>query len=635
MKSIIAGFRRVISRCGTRGRWGGSPSQLGSGLLAAVLGLSAAEAAAQPPVPRLPAAVPQQPGTQPTDQFEDPDFDQPDLSGDRPVPPAPGDPGTGVGPGNGGGPGGGFDNPQFCPPGALAAGLAAGPTLTVGNTTYARSTVTGDWIPVDGPAVRTYGATASGGLGAVGDWMSQRRFGRDRLPGVDDPNSIMYRSTQDRTSLDASTRPAIQAFGLSSLSAEEGGPDLGWNVELRPTLFYDTGYNGGTVPFRPDLIAVDGSEEAHRRGQLSFFNFEEQQFVRLPAKVEFDSQIKDFADFGDGQAYFDLYSPQSDSIALRHGYLRFDALGTTTFLVGKAPTLFGDMGGSPVTIDSGSVPLGFVSVWNKSEDYQGSFQGIPQIRVDQDLWDRTVRVGVSIEDQGSLDDVYKAGDALLLYRFPVFVTRLRWSPTDFSSLQVAGLYRRFTIDSDLTYADNYANGYGVNLMGRWRSPSLSNALFGGVAAGSGLGHYLYGGSSAAIILADDDIRAVGQMGAYVGLEHVWYANEDGSRLLSTAAYGYLASETVVEDESRRVQHAWCNLLWDRAKYYAVGLEYQYGWRETVARSTGNDHRLGLVVQINLGPDAAKATQSTSEARSFAEGGNATSEQFSRDHRRRL
>lgn len=615
-----------MSRLGRREPRRGSLSRLGSGLLAAVLGLSCGAAAAQSPAVRRPAVPTPQADVQVADEFEDPDFDQPDLTGDRPVPPAPGDPGTGVGPG------GNFEGPDFCPPGAFAAGLAAGPTLTLGNTTYARSTVTGDWVPVDGPAVRSYGATASG---AIGDWMSQRRFGRDRLPGVDDPNSIMYRSTQDRMSLDVSTRPNIQAFGLSALSAEEGGPDLGWNVELRPTLFYDTGYNGGTVPFRPDLIAVDGSADAHRRGQLSFYNFEEQQIVRLPAKVEFDSQIKDLADFGDGQAYFDLYSPQSDSIALRHGYLRFDALGTTTFLVGKAPTLFGDMGGSPVTIDSGSVPLGFVSVWSKGGDYQGSFQGIPQIRVDQDLWDRTVRVGMSIEDQGSLDDVHTAGDALLLYRFPVFVTRLRWSPTDFSSVQMAGLYRRFTIDSDLTYADNYSNGYGVNLMGRWRSPSLSNALFGGIAAGRGLGHYLYGGSSAAIILADDDIRAVGQMGAYVGLEHVWYANDDGSRLLSTAAYGYLASETVVEDESRRVQHAWGNLLWDRAKYYAVGLEYQYGWRETVARSTGNDHRLGLVVQINLGPNAAKSTQSTAQARSFAEGGNATAEQFSRDHRRRL
>ena len=634
MRSIFSGFPGQMACLEARGEQGGAQSRLVRGLLAAVLSLCCGAAAAQAPAAKRPSVQPERAKVQATDEFEDPDFDNPDLSGDRPVPPAPGDPGTGVGPGPGAGPGGGFEDPNFCPPGARAAGFTAGPTLTLGNTTYARSALTGDWIPVDGPAVRSYGAAAAAS-GAVGDWLSQRRFGRDRLPGVDDPNSIMYRSTQDRTSLDVSTRPTIQAFGLSALSAEEGGPDLGWNVELRPTLFYDTGYNGGTVPFRPDLIAVDGSADAHRRGQLSFFNFEEQQFVRLPAKVELESQIKDFADFGDGQAYFDLYSPRSDSIALRHGYLRFDALGTTTFLVGKAPTLFGDMGGSPVTIDSGSVPLGFASVWNNSGDYQGSFQGIPQIRVDQDLWDRTVRVGVSIEDQGSLDDVYKAGDALLLYRFPVFVTRLRWSPTDFSSLQVAGLYRRFTIDSDLTYADNYANGYGVNLMGRWRSPSLSNALFGGVAAGSGLGHYLYGGSSAAIILADDDIRAVGQMGAYVGLEHVWYANEDGSRLLSTAAYGYLASETVVEDESRRVQHAWCNLLWDRAKYYAVGLEYQYGWRETVARSTGNDHRLGLVVQINLGPDAAKATQSTSEARSFAEGGNATSEQFSRDHRRRL
>jgi hypothetical protein len=172
-------------------------------------------------------------------------------------------------------------------------------------------------------------------------------------------------------------------------------------------------------------------------------------------------------------------------------------------------------------------------------------------------------------------------------------------------------------------------------MGRWRSPSKSNALFGGVAAGQGLGHYLYGGSSAAIILADDDIRALGQVGAYVGLEHVWYANDDGSRLLSTAAYGYLASETVVEDESRRVQHAWANLLWDRARFYAVGLEYQYGWRETVARSTGNDHRLGLVVQINLGANAAKATQSDAQARAFTEGTGPVAEQLSRDHRRRL
>jgi hypothetical protein len=601
---------------------------LNGGFLALALGLPGGAVQAQQSANQGRGTI-QQPSAVPrADDFEDPDFSNPSVPGERPeLPPNPNEPGTGPGTGEE------FEDPRFCPPGARAAGLAAGPTLTLGNTTYARSATTGDWVPVDGAAVRSFGSAA---YAASGGLFSQRRFGQDRLPGVDDPNSIMYRSTQDRTSLDVSTRPAIQALGWSALTEDAGGPDLGWNVELRPTLFYDTGYNGRTVPFRPDLIAVDGSADAHRRGQLTFDNFNDSaSVVRLPAKVEFDSQIKDFADLGDGQAYFDLYSPQSDSLALRHGYLRFDAAGSTTFLVGKAPTLFGDMGGSPVTIDSGSVPLGFVSVWSNGGDYQGSFQGIPQIRVDQDLWERTVRVGLSIEDQGSLDDVYKAGDALLLTRFPVFISRVRWSPTDFSSLQLAGLYRRFTIDSDITYADNYANGYGVNLMGRWRSPSKSNALFGGVAAGQGLGHYLYGGSSAAIILADDDIRALGQVGAYVGLEHVWYANDDGSRLLSTAAYGYLASETVVEDESRRVQHAWANLLWDRARFYAVGFEYQYGWRETVARSTGNDHRLGLVVQINLGANAAKATQSDAQARAFTEGTGPVAEQLSRDHRRRL
>ena len=516
----------------------------------------------------------------------------------------------------------------YCPPNFSSASTMDS-LLRIGSRTYGPVSGSADWTQVGGTL-----PLQAAGAGASGAATGRFAVGAGRLPPVDDPNSIAYRPSSPTTSLDV---PALPFFDvLTPASGDSKNPDFAFNVELRPGIYYDTGYDGSFGIFNPASIALDGSDEAYRRGQITFYNFNSKMTdatnVLVPGKLSFDTQSRDLFSLGQAQLLFDFYSPSSQSLDLRYGLFRLDTASESSarFLIGKGPTMFGDMASSPVTINSGGLPVGMVSTYLSNGAAAGSYTGVSQVRYSQFLVKDRIEIGASLEEQ-SLGDVLNGSNTFVLNRIPVVVGRVRWTPddTDFTTFQLAGLYRQFTINSK-DYSDHSANGYGLSLTARFKNDAQTDALFGGFAIGRGLGNYLVGGGPAAVVVGPTDVRTVGSLGTYGGVEHIWFTTESGGNLVSTAAIAYLESDIATLSENYQLQQAWANLLWVSSnKSFAGGLEWQYGRRETVAGQNGDDNRIGLVMQINFGSKNAVSRPLNPAAAAAAETA------LTRDNRKRL
>jgi hypothetical protein len=563
------------------------------------------------------------------------------LDGDAEVPPIPAaarltDPSLGDSAAGQPGPIGDVDS-LYCPP-DFSSAASVDSLIRIGSRTYGRVPNSRDWTQVGGDL-----PLQAAGTGASGTATGRFAMGSGRLPPVDDPNSIAYRPTSPTTSLDV---PALPFFDvLTPASGDPKNPDFAFNVELRPGIYYDTGYDNAFGIFNPATIALNGSSEAHRRGQVTFYNFnssltDASEFL-VPAKVSIDTQSRDLLSLGQAQLLFDFYSPSSTSLDMRYGFFRLDLdqLGDSSprVLIGKGPTMFGDIATSPVTINSGGLPVGMVSTYLSKGDSSGGFTGVPQVRYSQFLVKDRVEIGASVEEQ-SLADVSAKHDAVVLNRLPVVVGRVRWTPddSDFTAFQLAGLYRNFTIDS-VDYSEHSADGYGLSLTARFKNAAQTDALFGGFAIGRGLGNYLVGGGSAAVVVSPIDVRSVGSLGTYAGVEHIWVPTPLGGSLLSTAAIAFLESDIGLASENYQLRQGWVNLLWQNSsKSFAGGLEWQYGRRETVAGASGDDHRIGLVMQVNFGSkNAVSRPEDPTKAASAATAAGAMQTALTRDNRKRL
>ncbi len=429
----------------------------------------------------------------------------------------------------------------------------------------------------------------------------------DLLPHPVDSNDLQVQPLLDKSSLGPAYRPQLGVLGPRAMTTAPASDSffLRLGLQARPGIFYDTGYAGGTQTFNPRNIAVDGSDEAHQRGQITFSQFNG-ELQNLPLRMQLDTQTLNLLglDFGRAQAYLDLYTLDNGDVTFRNVYANFvsnqESGFESGFLIGKAETAFGDMGSVAVSTPTFTVPVGAVAV-------SATTLTVPQLRYTRWLgegWSTTF----SMEDPSTVSsDIVLPGGNTILHRWPVFTGRARYvGENGWDTYQMSGLIRRVGFEA-ADRQEFFATGWGISGTARFRNEDRTDAVFLGGVVGQGIGGYIFGtptGAKFADVAVPASFDVLKNMGAFAALNHIWYRTEDDHSLSSNFGYGYVLGETRTKSDNRKLQQAWCNLLWDATANSAYGLEYQYGMRTDGVGKSGDDHRLMFVIQVGTGSTSA-------------------------------
>jgi hypothetical protein len=424
----------------------------------------------------------------------------------------------------------------------------------------------------------------------------------DLLPPASDPNDIQFYPLTRSSSLSTAAEPVFFSTRARAVTADETTPLFQFGIQARPGIYYDTGaFEDGAsqTVLNPAQIALDGSDAAHERGQISFSKFDDfgDAGNLVPLRLQAGTQLLDMLGLGQGQAYIDAPLFGGEELQIRTLVFRLER-EEQGWLAGKAETLFGDLGSSPILLETGALPIGVVSATSELDEDTTTgdvFDGVSQVRYNRYLTDR-IDASLSIEDQETILDrkrevVGLGNDDTLLHRWPTFVARTRFNGANgFDSCQVAGLVRRIGYD-DLEFEDHFATAWGLSTIARMCDATTDNAVSFGATGGRGIGGYLYGGTPSAVVLEDQRIESLWNFGAYAAYQHVWYRTDKKESISSNLAYGFIHGQAPTADDNHEIHQAWCNLLWNFSDSSAAGFEYQYGRREVESGVQGDNQRV--------------------------------------------
>nr|AXL06668.1 porin [uncultured bacterium] len=417
--------------------------------------------------------------------------------------------------------------------------------------------------------------------------------GTDQLPPAADPNDFHANPLHAPPALSMAAQSRLLHFLVAPTGAayDSSAPRLSYGLQIRPGVFYDTGaFEDESIRFRPGRIALDGTDDAHRRGRI-YFNELENSLQSLPARLQFNAS---FAFFGidAAQAYVDAIHSTDNSLRGRSAFIRSYA-GDTGVLLGKAESAFGDLSSAPMLITTGGLPIGAVGVIDESTN---NFTSVPQLRFTRHWNDDRLETTFTIEEQQLLDDVDYAGE--VPHFWPTFVGRIRLQGADdFNSLQLAALIRPIGFNDD-AFEDHAVTGWGLSAIARFCNAARTDAVYFGVVGGRGIGGYIFGDIQAAIVPTPTTIETLENFGAYVAYQRVWGFSDAIQNLSSNFACGYVSADPVRPADNRELFQAWCNLLWNATDSSAFGVEYQYGRREVGDERDGDNHRIAFVAQFS-------------------------------------
>lgn len=222
------------------------------------------------------------------------------------------------------------------------------------------------------------------------------------------------------------------------------------------------------------------------------------------------------------------------------------------------------------------------------------FQRQAQLRWSQPLTDRFT-FDVALED-GTSADATIAAPWRATTRLPDLVAAAEWSWGRSGHVRAAGLLRGLRVADDSGRTET-ANAWEASLSGHVAVGE--NGKFAvGANVGEGVGRYLLGvpgGSAGFIDVGDTRLELLQAMGAYATYRHQWTQT-----MRSTVGYG----RAWVEDAAWQSADAFdsstfvlANLMWSPIQSVTLGLEYQYGERETKDGLSRDNNRVILGVQI--------------------------------------
>jgi hypothetical protein len=225
-----------------------------------------------------------------------------------------------------------------------------------------------------------------------------------------------------------------------------------------------------------------------------------------------------------------------------------------------------------------------------------------------------VEVGVSFEDQSTLDDVENGATNNVLHRYHVSVFRASYSSPTLDNYQVAALIRPIGFN-DTHFDDHFTVGWGVSFVAGVYVIPTTDVIYFGAAGGSGVEQYIYGATQAAVITNGATISTLSEAGGFVPYQRLWYLSKNkSSSVISNVALGYVSEETVSASDNRHLEQVTCNIIWNVNANASVGLEYDYGDRVQADGQRGQDNRFQLIVQF--GASGSKNAASPVNAAEF-------------------
>ena len=501
----------------------------------------------------------------------------------------------------------------------------------------------------------------------------------DSLPGPQDPNDLLnpsadgtssltsfqlvpfWRTTAgsaqltraDHTTVSSSTDGTVRMFGESDIpqdpyyfnpnpqaaeataSPKEDAPKhtLDFGFQIRPGMFFDTGYTGGNNVFSPANIELSHSDKSHSNSQLFYNAGDGTNSFLIPYRPQIGYSM---ADTGSGSvtAHADAISLNGNNLNLRTAALRYlDTSEEIGMGFGKMETLFGDLGTAAGTSISGALPVGTVSTGLITSDpatgnLTGGYVGVEQLRFMR-YWHNARYSGdvtewsLSLENQQYLTNKFIPANVggesnyTVLNRYPTIVNRLRYGGSNgFNSVQIAGLLSPVGFDSKLP-ANNFHEAFdmamGVSTNARFElgNNCLKDTVYFGAVGGQGIGGYIFGNLPGAVLTPTktglvDDIRLLTAVGGYASYRHVLVVYDNGSswssNLMGGIAQASNSRDSIPSDlVNRQLSQIGVNLLWKNSNSL-IGIEYQYGSRlvqdGTVADNFGDNHRISFALQFS-------------------------------------
>ncbi|QEG01724.1 hypothetical protein Mal15_58030 [Stieleria maiorica] len=418
------------------------------------------------------------------------------------------------------------------------------------------------------------------------------RLPLDELPPSADPNDFHANPLVSDPGLSVAAQSRLLQFLALPIGTQYANalPTTSYALQVRPGVYYDTGaFESTPNRFFPGNIALDNTAAARKRGN-AVFNDLEDSLQNIPVRAQLNNTFKGLFASDLLQAYADFFYAGRGDLRGRSYFARGYS-GDFGFLIGKAETAFGDLGSAPMLVSHGAVPVGAPGVIDPSTF---THAGINQIRLTRHWDSDTIETTFAIEESFTASDVI-ANDQDL-HDWPAFVSRVRFSPDDFDSYQIAAMYRPIGFISP-TFVDRTTDGWGLSFIGRRANSERTRAIYCGAVGGEGIGGYIFGGVDAAVVTSPEQINALTNYGGYVAFQQVLSRSDELSNLTTNIAYGFVDSDAVMANQNAVLQQAWWNLLWNATDSVALGIEYQYGYRKIQDGNSGDNHRFSFIAQF--------------------------------------
>lgn len=385
-------------------------------------------------------------------------------------------------------------------------------------------------------------------------------------------------------------------------------PVLQTLVSPRGSIYYDTGFVSTASPESNFAENVSLSSRRDPAAGQTFFA-DTADAETFPLRPELDVAMNAQAmDVGGGNSlqFFSVLNNDLDNNSLdvssMGARLYNRRLGSYfegwSLVAGLKQSVFGELAMTPSGVNQNRSLLGTV---NRRDN-------IAQFSVEAPYSDYlSGKIGIEDPDHQQTDVFY--GET-----FPPGVTKLNRYPTLATSLdlhdrakinrlQLGGLVRSNGYEVNATQQEFFATGWGLSAIAQFSRGNSTNFL--GVVGGEGVGQYMEGIQYSVVSdPAINSIESISALGAYIG-RSMWFYDERSKPIAAiNAAYGYSLQEDtdiVGVDSNRKLHQTWINYTRFFGERLAVGVEYQYGYREVVSGDVGEDHRAMMVVSLRTSP----------------------------------
>jgi hypothetical protein len=381
--------------------------------------------------------------------------------------------------------------------------------------------------------------------------------------------------------------------------------------------FYDTGLVDQHSANFSEGVAL-GGHHAHGAGQSFVSSISDRPFADL-MKIDLaaNTQVLDAGGGNTVQAFavannnFNNNGVDLSSVGIR-AYNRDSGspFQGWAVLIGEKQSFFGDVAITPAGLLGDRNLIGTVNRRDNRID-NANDAGIPQIGLTAPLSDFVSLSGAIEDPDHDQKDVQYTSDATItrLNRWPTLTGNVNFHNLDRTSLlQIGTLIRSNGFESNVTGEEFFATGWGLSGIAQFLAGN-SSMFYAGVAGGKGVGRYIVGIEDSAVAdPATNSIESLNGIGTFAGYEH-WFRDPCNKPTgVLNAAYGYSFMEdpgVAFATENQKLHQAWINYTRFIGEQVAVGVEYEYGFREDASGHSGEDHRFLFVLTLRTQPTAKK------------------------------